>query len=113
MNGLSKIIDRKDIFTEYLTVLNGILKLTDKQILVLAKIIELAKDNVLSTEVRKDICIDLQMSDANLRKCLVTLKKKKYIYLNNDLVTINKLLIPIIVDNAITIDIVFNIKNNE
>lgn len=113
MNGLSKIIDKKDVYTEYLSVLNGILKLTDKQILVLAKIIELVKDDILSTEVRKDICTELQMSDANLRKCLVTLKKKKYIYLTNETININHLLIPIIDNNTVTLDVVFKLNNNE
>lgn len=78
---LRQKITRKKLYSEYVRVLNGILRLSNREAEVLSLL--LAADdlndpyNVNSKQVRKIITDKLGISEANLSKYLHTLKEKK------------------------------------
>lgn len=85
---------------QYLRILNGMFKLTDKEILVLAAFIDKQKElestglNVFSTEVKKKIAEELGMDDFNTMNVYVKrLKDKKAVIYKNSTYKVNPILI--------------------
>lgn len=117
MNKLVKTVSKKDLNYEYLNTLNGILKLTDRQLELLAKLVELdmAHDydedgdiNVISTTNRKLIHNELDFAYDNLSRYIKSLKKKGYLIKNKtqDGWMVNPILKPEIVKDRVQITII-------
>lgn len=124
MNKLSKTVKAKDIFIEFITALNGILKLSDKKILVLAKIVEiyygiLAKPgttkNAISTSNRRIIMRDCKISSENLSRFITEFKAMGYVVKgpSDDEWAINKALIPELIRDRVQITIILKLDNND
>lgn len=123
MNKFVKTIKKQNIYKEYLNSLNGILRLTSRELDILAKIIEYnptATDqsefsNVVSIQVRRKIIKELRVNKSNLSRFISNLIDKNYII--KDPITkgtyINKALVPIIDDNVVTIQMIINIKDDK
>jgi hypothetical protein len=71
---------------KYLQVFNGILKLTDKELLVLSKFIDLSNTvNLCSSASKKLVAVELDIKDANtLNNYVKRLKDKKAILKTNN-----------------------------
>lgn len=117
MNKLVKTVSKKDLNYEFLNSLNGILKLTDRQLELLAKLVELdiAHDydeegdiNVISTTNRKLIHDELDFAYDNLSRYIKALKKKGYLIPNDTGGgwKVNPLLKPEIVKDRVQITII-------
>lgn len=117
MNKLVKTVSKKDLNYEYLNTLNGILKLTDRQLELLAKLVEIdmAHDydedgdiNVISTTNRKLIHNELDFAYDNLSRYIKSLKKKGYLIKNKtqDGWMVNPILKPEIVKDRVQITII-------
>jgi DNA-binding MarR family transcriptional regulator len=89
-------VSKKDYFRMVLTLLNPILKLTDREIQLVAILVALQYNNrnldeevlstmMFSTKVRKLICERLGMTDANLSTHMNSLRKKGVILKENKL----------------------------
>ena len=117
MNKLVKTVSKKDLNYEFLNSLNGILKLTDRQLELLAKLVELdiAHDyneegdiDVISTTNRKLIHDELDFAYDNLSRYIKALKKKGYLIPNDTGGgwKVNPLLKPEIVKDRVQITII-------
>jgi hypothetical protein len=77
-------ISKKPNTVEYIRLINGIFKLTDKEVLVLAKFMDYKENhpnyNVFASEFKKQIAEDLKLKDFNILNIYIgNLKKKKAI----------------------------------
>lgn len=123
MNKLSKTVKAKDIYFEFLSALNGILKLSKKKLQVLAKIVELDSEivkpgfsrNVISTSRRKIIMRDCNITSDNLSRFITEYKSLGYIMNGNaeDEWIVNKALIPELIRDRVQITIILKTDSNE
>src|SRR5574344_229808 len=124
MNKLSKSIKAKDLFLEFVTALNGILKLSEKKLLVLAKIVEIdyntlarpgISKNVISTSNRKIIMRDCNITSDNLIRLLTSFKAAGYIIKGviEDEWVVNKALIPELIRDRVQITIILKTDSND
>lgn len=121
MNRFVKTVTPSEIYTEYLKSLNGLLRLTDRELEILAKIIELNPkvsddnefENVVSLQVRRRIMYLTKVNKANLSKHITNFVNRKYLIRDNitKCVKINKALIPVITDGKIIINMTINIED--
>lgn len=119
-NRFVKNVNRSEIYLEYLKSINGILKLTNKELDILAKIIELSPDgadnsvyrNVISLQLRRTIMRESNTNKANLSKYIGKFIKSKYLILDplTKAIHINKALVPTIVDGEVSIQFLFKIQ---
>jgi len=113
----STTVSKDKFYPKYLRTVNGALKLSDKEILVLAEFMKhnekYIKDPeiVFSSPIRKKVQIALNMSPANLNNYIQYLKNKNVIIDEEDMIVINKMVIPKIVNNESSVT--FNFKINE
>ena len=79
---LKKLIINVDSTYKFLQVFNGILNLTDKELIVLAKFIEIGdKKDLCSVEAKKQVAESIGIKDFNtLNNYVKRLKDKKAIY---------------------------------
>lgn len=119
MNRFVKQIEPSNIYREYLTSLNGLLRLTEKELDILAKIIELNPSstdpevyaNVVSLPVRRKVIKDAKVNKANLSKHITNFTKRGYLIKDNitGSVVINKALVPIIENGVVTIQMIIRL----
>lgn len=123
MNKFVKTIKRSDIYKEYLNSLNGILRLTPRELEILAKIIEynptatdrMEFSNVVSLQVRRKIIKSLLVNKSNLSKHITGFLDKRYL-IKDDItgaVYINKSLVPIIDNDTVIIHMIINIQDDK
>ena len=121
MNKLVKTVDKDDLNYAFLDSLNGILKLSKRELQLLTKLIQidLAHDydeegskNVISTENRKLIHKELGFAYDNLSRYLKKFKKKSLLLINstNDGWIINPILIPEVVRDRVQVTIIIKVK---
>jgi hypothetical protein len=107
---------KEDFFKKYLYIINGTLKLSEKEILILAEFLkytlEYSKDPelIFSSSIRKKIQNTLKISSANLNNYIQYLKNKKVIVETNGLLTIAKIIVPTIKENNYEVTFKFNIN---
>lgn len=120
MNKLVKTVDKKDLNYEFLKTLNGILGLTDRELELLAKLVELdinynpalGYKNVANASNRKLIKKELGITPDNLCRYLTKFKEKGLLLKGkaDDELYVNKILIPELVKDRVQLTII--IKTN-
>lgn len=124
MNKLVKKVSKADLYDEFLKSINGVLKLTDRELQLLATLIKIDKEtsklpntsvNVISTENRKYIKQTLGITPDNLCRYLNKFKKQG-ILVNGKLedeVIVNDVLKPEIIGDRVQITIILRVNKDE
>lgn len=121
MNKLVKTIDKKDLYFEFLTSLNGILQLTNREMELLTVLISIDVNtpklpdytkNIISAENRKYIKATLGITKDNLSRYIGRFKDKGIIVKGraDDEWLINPALIPEIIGDRVQISIILKIN---
>tara|TARA_B100000029_G_C17155380_1_gene807586 strand:+ start:176 stop:526 length:351 start_codon:yes stop_codon:yes gene_type:complete len=106
---------KTSFYIQYLSAINGALGLSKKEILILGEFMEiknsLGKNDALvfSSIMRKKVQTKLGISQHNLNNYVKTLKEKKALILQGDILRINGNIIPIIKDGKYSVTFNFNI----
>lgn len=117
MNKLVKTVDKDNLYYEYLRALNGILQLTDRELELMAKFIELdvtftpipgVSKNVASTSNRKMIKSTMGITPDNLSRYIGKFKKDGLLVQGKveDELVVNKILIPELIKDRVQITVV-------
>lgn len=121
MNKLVKTIDKKDLYFEFLTSLNGILQLTNREMELLTVLMSIDVNtpklpdytkNIISAENRKYIKTTLGITKDNLSRYIGRFKDKGIIVKGraDDEWLINPALIPEIIGDRVQISIILKIN---
>lgn len=121
MNKLVKSVDRDDLITEFLMSLNGILRLTDRELELMAEFIRLdinyvkgpnENKNIANRLNRKHIISTLGITKDNLSRYIKSFKEKGILVSGpaEDELSVNKALIPEIIGDRVQITIVIRIN---
>jgi len=124
MNKFIKTVDRNNVSHEFLKTLNGLLKLTDREIDVLSILIDITIDkkhklNQLAidhTKIRKEIVMTTGIGRDNLCRYLQKFKSKKLLIKTDrrEGYKVNSAIIPIIIGGkTIQTTLILKIKENE
>lgn len=124
MNKLVKIVSRTDLYREFLNSLNGILKLTDRELELLTTFIDIdvntpklpnVRKNVISTENRKYIKRTLGITPDNLSRYIAKFKQQGILRVGkaDDEVMVSKALIPEIIGDRVQITIILKVNKDE
>ena len=124
MNKLVKTVTNKTLILEFIKALNGILNITDREMELLSKFIELdmkydpaleERKNVISTKNRKTIIKDLRITPDNLSRYIKRFKDKGILVNGkaDDEVYVNRALIPEIIKDRVQLTLIFRVENNE
>lgn len=125
MNKFVKTVKTSNIYVEFLKSLNGLLQLTPRELMVLAKIIEFNPTatnssmyvNVVSLPVRRRLIKELRVNKSNLSTHIGKFLKQRILYKDFDTgsIYLNRAIVPIIDNNTVTIQMTINLndeKNN-
>jgi hypothetical protein len=113
MNQFKKTVQsRSDLYNNYIKLINGILGLTEKQVLVLSKIMELEESTpinkkLFSKENRNEIIESCHINECNLSTYLTLFKAKDILVGSIGQWSTNSSLFPVIDNNEIKV--IFNI----
>ncbi len=121
MNKLVKTVDKKDLYFEFLTSLNGILQLTNREMELLTALMNIDVNtpklpdytkNIISAENRKYIKTTLGITKDNLSRYITKFKDKGIIVKGraDDEWLINPALIPEIIGDRVQISIILKIN---
>ena len=124
MNKLVKGVSKTDLYNEFLRSLNGILKLTDRELELLSTFIQIdintpklpnISKNVISTENRKYIKRTLGITPDNLSRYISKFKSQGILMKGKaeDEVFVNKALIPEIIGDRVQITVILKVKKDE
>ncbi len=124
MNKLVKTVSRTDLYREFLNSLNGILKLTDRELELLTTFIDIdvntpklpnVRKNVISTENRKYIKRTLGITPDNLSRYIAKFKNQGILRVGkaDDEVMVSKALIPEIIGDRVQITIILKVNKDE
>lgn len=123
MNKLVKTIPSADLIPEFLNTLNGILDLTNRELDALIEIIKInsnnpKNENVVSADIRKQICKNTGLTLDNLARYVVRFKKKGILVSgkSDGSILLNKAIVPEIIGDRVQITIVLKLddeKQNE
>ena len=121
MNKLVKKVSSKELIPEFLRALNGILRLTDRELELMVMLIQLDIDyvkkednkNVANTANRKLIMSTLGITKDNLSRYIKSFKEKGLLIEGpaEDDLYVNKALIPIVIGDRLQLTIILKIKN--
>ena len=124
MNKLVETVSRTDLYREFLNSLNGILKLTDRELELLTTFIDIdvntpklpnVRKNVISTENRKYIKRTLGITPDNLSRYIAKFKQQGILRVGkaDDEVMVSKALIPEIIGDRVQITIILKVNKDE
>ena len=124
MNKLVKTVSKADLYKEFLQSLNGILDLTNRELELLAALVEIdvstpklpeLSKNVISTDNRKYLNKKLKITQDNLSRYINKFKEKGLLVRGKleDEMCVNKALIPEVIGDRVQITIVLRIKKDE
>lgn len=124
MNKLVKTVSKADLYKEFLKSLNGILDLTDRELELLATLIDIdvntpklpnISKNVISTDNRKYIRKLLGITPDNLSRYITKFKERGFLVKGRieDEVIVNKVLVPEIIGDRIQVTIILRINEKE
>lgn len=124
MNKFIKSVKRSKLYQEYIRSMNGLLNLTEKEILVLTEIIQLdvsyvkltgIPKNVVNTVNRRYLISKLGISKENLSRMIRILKNKQLLIANSDSgeIIVNRALIPDIINDRIQVTMIIKIDKND
>lgn len=120
MNKLVKTVTKDTLIYEFLKSLNGILDITDRELELLSKLVELdmkydptsgENKNVCSTKNRKIIKQELGITPDNLSRYITKFKEKGILVKGkaDDELFVNKALIPEIIKDRVQLTLIFKI----
>ena len=123
MNKLVKTVNKDDLITEFLTSLNGILRLTDRELELMAELIRLdinynklpnGHKNIANRQNRKHIIQTLGITKDNLSRYIKAFKEKGILIAGpaEDELSVNKALIPEIIGDRVQVTIIIRIHGN-
>lgn len=121
MNKLVKAVNREDLYREFLSSLNGILQLTDRELDLMVILIDLHnnlpklpnyRENIISTENRKYIQATSGITNDNLSRYLTRFKEKGLILKGrgDDEWILNPAVIPEIIGDRVQITIILKVN---
>lgn len=124
MNKLVKSVSNGNLISEFLHTLNGILKLTDRELELMATLIYLdinyekkpnSNKNVANTKNRRYIIDNLGITKDNLSRYVKSFKQKGILLVGpaEDELRVNPALIPIIINDRVQITVILRINNDE
>lgn len=124
MNKLVKTVSKADLYKEFLKSLNGILDLTDRELELLATLVDIdvntpktpeVSKNVISTSNRKYIRKLLGITPDNLSRYIAKFKERGFLVKGKieDEVMVNKALVPEIIGDRIQVTIILRINKEE
>lgn len=101
------------MYNDYTKVLNGLLGLTNKQVLVLSKLFELSHttSKLLSRDNRREIIEVCNIDECNLSTYLTLFKQKKILVKVGDIWKVDSNILPSIIENKVHMS--FNIIVDE
>lgn len=122
MNKLVKSVNKTDLYKEFLNSLNGVLQLTDRELELMATLVDLdvnyiklpgCSKNIINTENRKYIRQKLGITPDNLSRYIGRFRDKGLLIQGKveDEVTVNKAIIPEIIGDRVQITIILKLKN--
>lgn len=123
MNKLVKTITRQDLIPEFLTALNGILKLTDRELELMSTLIRMDIDyevlpnvnkNVANRYNRKWIIENLGITKDNLSRYIKSFREKGILLAGpaEDELKVNPALIPIVIGDRVQITVIIKLKED-
>lgn len=121
MNKLVKQVNKDELITEFLHTLNGILRLTDRELELMATLIRMdieyekepnTNKNVANRHNRKWIIENLGITKDNLSRYIKSFKDKGILKAGpaEDELCVNKVLIPVIIGDRVQLTIILKIK---
>lgn len=121
MNKLVKVVEKKDLYREFITSLNGILQLTDRELDLLLILIDIHNNmpklpnyskNIISAENRKYIRSVSGITNDNLSRYLTRFKHKGLIIKGraDDEWLLNPAVIPEVIGDRIQVTIILKTK---
>lgn len=124
MNKLVKTVSKADLYKEFLKSLNGILDLTDRELELLATLVDIdvntpktpeVSKNVISTSNRKYIRKLLGITPDNLSRYIAKFKERGFLVKGKieDEVMVNKALVPEVIGDRIQVTIILRINKEE
>lgn len=120
MNKLVKSIPSTDLVPEFLKTLNGILDLTNREMDALIEIIKInstlpKNENVVSADIRKQICKNTGLTLDNLARYVVRFKKKGILIngKSDGSILLNKAIVPEIIGDRVQITIVLKLEDDD
>lgn len=122
MNKLVKVVEKQDLYREFLKSINGILQLTDRELDLLLILIDIYNNmpklpdyskNIISTENRKYIKTTTGITSDNLSRYLTRFKSKGILVKGkvDDEWLLNPAVIPELIGDRIQVTII--LKTNE
>ena len=121
MNKLVKTVDKQQLAREFLLSLNGILKLTEKQINILLFLIKInptleivddCPESIISNRIRKLICKEVGVTQDNLCRHLTQFKQKGLIIpskYDRKVFELNKAIIPELINDRVQITVILKV----
>ena len=124
MNKLVKTVSNDQLIPEFLRALNGILRLTDRELELMTTLIKLdmsyvknpnSNKNVANRQNRKYIIENLGITKDNLSRYIKSFKEKGILKAGpaEDELCVNKALIPEIIGDRLQLTIILRIKEND
>lgn len=121
MNKLVKTVNKGNLYYEYLNALNGILQLTNKELELLTKFVELdvnftpipsVSKNVANTDNRRMIKSTMGITPDNLSRYISKFKKEGLLVQGKaeDELVVNKILIPEIIKDRVQITLILRVN---
>lgn len=122
MNKLVKVVEKQDLYREFLKSINGILQLTDRELDLLLILIDIYNNmpklpdysrNIISTENRKYIKTTTGITSDNLSRYLTRFKSKGILVKGkvDDEWLLNPAVIPEVIGDRVQVTII--LKTNE
>lgn len=124
MNKLVKTVDKDNLYYEYLNALNGILQLTNRELELLTKFVELdvnftpipgVSKNVADTKNRRMIKNTMGITPDNLSRYIGKFKKEGLLVQGKaeDELVVNKILIPEIIKDRVQITLILKVNEKD
>lgn len=124
MNKLVKTVNKGNLYYEYLNALNGILQLTNRELELLTKFVELdvnftpipgVSKNVANTDNRRMIKSTMGITPDNLSRYITKFKNSGILVKGKieDEVIVNKALIPEVIGDRVQITIILRLNKDE
>ena len=122
MNKLVKTVSNEELIPEFLQALNGILRLTDRELELMATLIKMdmkyvkepnSNKNVANRYNRKYIIENLGITKDNLSRYIKSFKEKGILIAGpaEDELSVNKALIPVVIGDRLQLTIILRIKS--